>query len=172
MSAEGVVSMRLATPTDRAVLESWDELPHVIASGGLDDGLDWTVELARDADWQEIWVAEVDGEPVGVVQVIDPHREETRYWGDIEPGWRAIDIWIGPAEMLGRGYGTQMMEQALDRCFADPTVHAVLIDPLVGNEGAIRFYRRIGFVEIEDRWFGDDECLILRMDRADWAARR
>lgn len=168
----GSVTLRVATPADEPVLRSWDEQPHVIASGGLDDELDWSVELARDVDWQEILVAELDGEPIGVIQSIDPRREESHYWGEIEAGYRALDIWIGPAEMLGRGYGTAMMSLALDRCFADPAVRAVLIDPLVRNEDAIRFYRRIGFVEVEDRWFGDDECLVMEMDRDRWEQER
>lgn len=43
---------------------------------------------------------------IGVIQVIDPAGEETQYWGNIGEGYRAIDIWIGEAEDLGKGYGT------------------------------------------------------------------
>ena len=46
--------------------------------------------------------------------------------------------WIGEAADLGRGYGTQMMRLALDRCFAPPEVSAVIIDPLASNTRAIR----------------------------------
>ena len=56
------------------------------------------------------------------VEVIDPADEESHYWGEIERNLRAIDIWIGEEADLGRGYGTQMMALALDRCFADPAV--------------------------------------------------
>jgi ribosomal protein S18 acetylase RimI-like enzyme len=62
---------------------------------------------------------------------------------------RAIDIWIGEAADLGRGYGTRMMRHALERCFADPAVKAVLIDPLASNTRARRFYERLGFRCIE-----------------------
>jgi RimJ/RimL family protein N-acetyltransferase len=54
---------------------------------------------------------------------------------------RAIDIWIGEESDLGRGYGTEMMRLALDRCFADQAVKAVLLDPLTRNTRAHRFYR-------------------------------
>lgn len=166
-----VLRLRLATLDDQPTLELWDTYQHVIDSGGLDDELDWSVELVRQVDWQEILIAEVDGVPIGVLQVIDPHREESHYWGDIEPNLRAIDIWIGPAEMLGRGHGTEMMHQALDRCFASPEVTAVLIDPLHGNEGAIRFYRRLGFVD-DDQHCADPDSLVLRLHRAEWERRR
>ena len=49
----------------------------------------------------------------------------------MKPGHRAIDIWIGEPDARNRGYGAQMMEQAIARCFADPSVHTILIDPLV-----------------------------------------
>lgn len=154
---------------DRPTLEEWDTFQHVIDSGGLDDGLDWSIELARDAVWQEILIAEVDGESIGVIQIIDPHREESHYWGEIEPNLRAIDIWIGPNERLGRGYGTEMMRQALDRCFAAPEVTAVLIDPLHTNVGAIRFYRRLGFVD-DDQLCDDPDSLIMRLPRTRWTS--
>ena len=63
-------------------------------------------------------------------------REEQRL-GDAEPGQRAIDIWIGEAADLGRGYGTRIMELALARCFREASVEAVLIDPLRSREKAL-----------------------------------
>ncbi len=61
-------------------------------------------------------MAEVDGRPIGFVQVIDPAREESHYWGDVPVDLRAIDIWIGEEADLGKGCGTQMMQLALARC--------------------------------------------------------
>jgi aminoglycoside 6'-N-acetyltransferase len=165
------VTMRLATPADIPLLESWDEQPHVAASTGVDDIDDWADELARDTAWAWTFIGEEDGRPFGVVQVIDPHLEDTHYWGDVEPDLRAIDIWIGPPEDLGRGLGTRLMTLALDFCFAEPAVTAVLIDPLERNTEARRFYERMGFQEVGPRRFGDDDCMVYRIDRADWAAR-
>jgi aminoglycoside 6'-N-acetyltransferase len=94
---------------------------------------------------------------------------ETHYWGDIEPNLRALDIWIGEEADLGRGYGTAIMRLALWRCFADPVV-AVLLDPLVANEGAQRFYERLGFRRVERRMFGNDDCYVYRLERTAWRA--
>lgn len=63
----GVLRLRLATVDDRPTLELWDTYQHVIDSGGLDDGLDWSIELTRSVDWQEILIGELDGVPIGVV---------------------------------------------------------------------------------------------------------
>lgn len=156
--------LRPATIADLALLRHWDEQPHVVASDPNDDW-GWDVELRRSPDWREQLIAELDGRPIGFVQIIDPAREETRYWGEAPAGLRAIDIWIGEADDLGQGYGTEMMELALARCFFDPSVTAVLIDPLASNTRAHRFYERLGFRFVERRRFGDDDCFVYRLDR-------
>lgn len=70
-----------------------------------------------------------------------------------------------------RGHGTAMMRLALALCFAPPEVAAALVDPLVANTGAHRFYRRLGFRPVGRRTFGEDGCLVHRLERGDWAAR-
>lgn len=161
------LSLRAATLDDLPLLRSWDEQPHVIESDP-DSDWEWEVELGRSPDWREQLIAEVDGVPIGFVQIIDPAREDSHYWGEVPPNLRAIDIWIGEPAYLGKGHGTKMMQLALARCFADPEVPAVLIDPLASNTRAHRFYERLGFRFVEHRRFGVDECLVYRLDRADW----
>ena len=60
-----------------------------------------------------------------------------------------------------------MMALALARCFDNPSVSAVLVDPLASNTRS-RFYERIGFRFLERRRFGDDESFVYRLDRADY----
>ncbi len=166
-----MLTLRPATPADLDLLRHWDEQPHVVASDPNDDW-GWEVELARSPDWRELLIAEDDGRAIGFMQIIDPAREDTRYWGDVPAGLRAIDIWVGEAADLGRGYGTEMMRLALARCFAPPDVSAVIIDPLASNTRAIRFYQRLGFRFVEHRRFGDDECDVYQLTRADYLGAR
>lgn len=161
------MNLRPATSADLDLLRLWDEQTHVIASDPSDDW-HWEVELDRDVDWREQLIAEIDGRSIGFVQIIDPAREESHYWGDVTGDLRAIDIWIGAEQDLGKGYGTKIMQLALARCFANPTVMAVLVDPLVSNSRAHRFYERLGFQLVEHRRFGEDDCCVYRLDRADW----
>ncbi len=77
----------------------------------------------------------------------------------MKPGHRAIDIWIGEPDARNHGYGAQMMEQAIERCFNDPSVHTILIDPLESNTRAHRFYENLGFEYVVCRAFGDDSCV-------------
>jgi aminoglycoside 6'-N-acetyltransferase len=164
----GAIRLRPATPLDRDLLKRWDANEHVAAAGGEDAGWDWEGELSHDPAWRELLIAELDGRAVGMLQIIDPAREETHYWGEVAPNLRAIDIWIGEASDLGRGLGTQMMRLALARCFAEASVEAVLVDPLASNLRAHRFYERLGFRCVERRMFGADDCFVYRLERRAW----
>ena len=160
--------LRAATFGDLETLKRWDEKPHVKAAGGDDDWFDWEAELPRQLAWRELLIAELAGRPIGMLQIIDPAREETHYWGKVAANLRAVDIWIGEESDLGRGFGSRMMQLALARCFAEPSVKAVLIDPLISNTAARRFYERLGFKALERRRFGEDDCMVYRFDRCDF----
>ncbi|MEM9832271.1 MAG: GNAT family N-acetyltransferase [Bacteroidota bacterium] len=164
------ITLRPATIADLALLQHWDEQPHVKASDE-DEDWNWAEELRYFPDWREQLIAELDSRPIGCIQIIDPAEEETHYWGNVEANLRAIDIWIGEAEDLGKGYGTVMMNLALERCFEDDKVTAVLIDPLETNHRAIRFYERIGFQFVERRTFEDSHCMVYKLDRQSWINR-
>jgi aminoglycoside 6'-N-acetyltransferase len=165
-----VLTMRLrrALPADLPLLSHWNTQPHVIAATGDDGTFDWSAELLRNPPWREFLIGELDGRSVGFIQIIDPAQEETHYWGNVEANLRAIDIWIGEEDDTGKGYGTRMMQLALQRCFNNRAVKAVLVDPLVSNMRAHRFYERLGFVGVERRMFGNDDCLVYRLERGAW----
>lgn len=162
-----MIKLRKATINDLPVLRYWDTQEHVIQSDPNDDW-NWETELLHEPEWREQLMAEINGKPVGFIQIIDPAAEETHYWGDIGPGKRAVDIWIGEKENLGKGYGSEMMKMALARCFMDTRVEEVLVDPLISNSEAIRFYIRMGFRFKERRHFGEDDCGVYVIKRDEW----
>ena len=163
-----MITLRPASLADASLLRHWDEQPHVVASGAADEDWHWETELAHEPVWREQLMAEKDGRPIGFIQIIDPKEEETHYWGDVPANLRAIDIWIGEAEDLNKGYGTEMMRLALARCFAPTEVTAVIIDPLASNVRAHRFYKRLGFRFLEQRMFEDEDCHVYQLTRQDW----
>jgi aminoglycoside 6'-N-acetyltransferase len=162
---EVTLRLRPATPADIELLRRWDRAPHVIASDPNDDWA-WETELDRSPDWRQQLIADLAGRAVGFVQIIDPSREDSHYWGEVAENLRAIDLWIGSEADLGKGYGTRMMALALGRCFANPAVSGVLVDPLASNTRAHRFYERLGFRFSERRRFGEDDCFVYRLSRA------
>ena len=108
-SAPSAVRLRPATVEDADLLAGWDREPHVIACSTDDPeadiafgGIEWREELAEQSEVGFYRIAEVGDRPIGVMQIIDPHLEPTHYWGEIEPNLRALDIWIGEADALGR----------------------------------------------------------------------
>jgi aminoglycoside 6'-N-acetyltransferase len=174
------VALRPATPEDVVWLDRWDHDPDVIACSTDDKDAtiafaetEWPRELALQSPGiYEYFIAELDGRPIGALNICDPHLEQTHYWGEIGPNLRAIDIWIGAPTDRNKGYGAEMMRLALARCFADPRVTAIVIDPLASNERAHRFYRRLGFRPVERRTFGADDCLVHELTRERWNAAR
>lgn len=157
--------LRRATPADAAVLRAWDALPHIQEAKGIEDW-QWELELAKQhPPWRELLIADINGQAIGYLEIMDPARDASHYWGDIAQGYRAIDLWIGEPDFIGKGYGTRMMELALARCFADPSVNAVIIDPLAKNKRAISFYEKLGFEFVERRMFDEDDCSVYQLTR-------
>ncbi len=158
-----MIYFRHATPEDIALLRHWDEQPHVLAAGA--DDWEWETELHRRPSWRAQLIAMLDDTPIGFAQIINPAEESTQYWGPMPQGYRALDIWIGEAKHLNQGYGTQMMQLLIDRCFAASEVHTILIDPLQSNTKAHRFYERLGFQFKENRRFEEDECRVYTLKK-------
>ena len=166
-----MICLRPATAADLPLLLHWDEQPHVRDVGGDREWNDWNweEELGRDVPWRAFLIAELEARRIGFVQIIDCRQEESRYWGTDCPehSW-AIDIWIGEADCLGKGYAAQMMQLAFDLCFAHPLCQHILIDPLADNFAAHRFYESLGFKLLGPRSFGPDQSLVYQLTRADW----
>lgn len=158
------LSLRKATSNDIDLLKLWDQQSHVIESDPNEDW-DWEVELSHEPFWRQQLVAEVNEKAIAFIQIIDPYHEETHYWGDVQKNLRAIDIWIGEENYLNKGYGTEMMNQAINICFNQAEVSAIVIDPLASNAKAHRFYERLGFKFVEERWFGKDLTFVYRLDK-------
>lgn len=161
------IHLRAATLSDLELLKQWDQQPHV-QSSNPNDSWDWDAELGTLVAWREQWIAEINHHPIGFVQIIDPSRDENQYWGSMEVNVRALDIWIGDPEFLGKGYGTEIMKICISRCFSDPNVLAILVDPIQSNTRAHKFYERLGFRHVETRQFGEDICYVYRLDRDFW----
>lgn len=159
-----MIKLRPASIDDLELVKYWDTKQHVIDSDP-DEEWNWELELNQNPEWREQLIAELNEEPIGFIQIIDPYLEETHYWKDVLPNKRAIDIWIGEETNLNKGYGTTMMELAIQRCFQNPEVDGILIDPLKSNVKAHRFYKRLGFEFIEERMFDDTICYVFELKR-------
>lgn len=178
---EYTLLLRSGRDSDIPTLRHWDMDPAVIAS--TTDDPDISVAFGEESDWMEnlalhqddpweYWIAEIDGRPIGAIQLVDPQLEPTHDWGEIEPNLRALDIGIGEPDARGKGYGETMMVTAIAYCFVNPAVDAIIIDPLAPSKRAHKFHQRLGFTPTHRQTFnnGEDDCLVHRLTRADWLA--
>lgn len=85
------------------------------------------------------------------MHIIETVCEETHYRCKIEGNFRAVDIWVGDETDLGKGYGAEMMNPAIESCFTDSNVHTMWIEQLESNIVVIRFNERLGFEFVEQR---------------------
>jgi len=161
------MKLRHANINDLKILQYWDKQPHIIETIP-DTDWNWAFELKRKPEWREQLIAEINNKPIGFVQIIDPAIEETHYWGNIGANKRAIDIWIGEKQYLGKGYGNQMMQLAIEKCFANPLVDEILLDPLETNTKAIKFYEQLGFRFVEYRQFPDVKSPVYALKKQTW----
>ena len=160
-----MIKLRPATKDDLELLKYWDTKQHVIDCDP-DGDWNWEIELNHNPQWREQLVAELNDRAIGFIQIIDPYKEETKYWGKVEQHKRAIDIWIGEETDLNKGYGTKMIQLAIKKCFNEPNVNGILIDPLKTNLKAHRFYKRLGFEFIEERDFDGATCFVFELKKA------
>ncbi len=101
----------------------------------------------------------MSGEVEQFVIVIKDSGEEigSQFFKDIDKstGRAEYGIYIGMEEQLGKGYGTEVMELALEYAAVEMGLKEVILKVLAGNERALAIYRSHGFVEYKREVPGD-----------------
>lgn len=101
------------------------------------DGPDEVLALcAGDEPHLDVWVVELDGDVVGVIQA----------WEEPDPQYRhaGIDLALHPG-VHGRGLGPEAIRLVARHLFDDRGHHRITIDPNAANTAAIRAYTKVGF---------------------------
>lgn len=163
------IHLRNATMDDLPLFTKWDDMPHLKNQVPTSDW-NWIEELIEEHPfWRNQFIAVVENIPIGYLEIIDPYYETSQYWGKVQLGLRAIDIWIGEPQYLGKGYGKKIMNLAIKFCFIDPSVYKILIDPYASNTRAHKFYENLGFQFVEERDFEGDRCYVYELTRERYA---
>jgi aminoglycoside 6'-N-acetyltransferase len=137
----------------------WLLRPHV--SRWWDDGVktpypDATIEDYRDAiegkDPTYHYLARIDERPVGMFQHYrigdDPEYAQALALDEDAVG---VDLFIGEAELVGRGHGPKMLRQFLQEvAFPFHSIDVCVIGPSVTNLPAIRAYEKAGFKALKE----------------------
>ena len=108
------------------------------------------------------FIACVDDEPIAYIQAWRPSKHPDLPWQfKMTPTTRGIDITIGDANNLGRGFGSMIIKAFVAKLFAEGATRLV-IDPDVTNERAIAAYINAGFTPYDT--FVSDEGSALLME--------
>jgi aminoglycoside 6'-N-acetyltransferase len=82
--------------------------------------------------------------PFAYCQHYDVHAWPQPHFAALPFGSRAIDAFVGDAEMIGRGHGPAYLKMLASRLRKEGAP-AVAIDPAVENRRARRAYEKAGF---------------------------
>lgn len=140
------VGFRPARRSDLPMLRTWLETPEVVRWWGdpaeqyglLDEDLDNPV--------MTMLVVELDGRPFAYAQHCDIAAWPQPCFAHLPAGTRAVDAFIGVAEMVGAGHGRAFLRRLAESLIAEGAP-AVVIDPDQDNHRARRAYARAGFRE-------------------------
>jgi len=142
------------TQDHRELLRGWLDTPHVREWWGETEK-----ELALIYDGMgehEPYLAGVDGLPIAYIQawwpIQHPHLEWLR---GMTASTRGIDLFIGEASHLSRGYGSAIVAAFATKLFAEGATR-LIIDPDRRNARAIAAYTKAGFAR-----FGTHEGDVL-----------
>lgn len=145
-----------------------------------DDGVKTPYPDAEIAEYREAiegkdptyrYLALIDARPVGMFQhyriADDPEYAETLSLGEDAVG---VDLFIGEADLIGRGHGAAMLRQFLrEVAFPFHGIEVCVIGPSAKNRPAIRAYEKAGFRALKEVQVGNepDPEFLMRLTAAD-----
>ena len=135
---------------DLPLVESWVENSHWREWWGDFDLAISKVYAAIGDDASEPLIVELAGRPVAYLRCYDPHLEDDQPYQDQPFGTLALDLSIGPPELVGKGHGSAILRQFAATLF-DEGAPRLIVDPHPDNKRAIKAYQKAGFRHFETR---------------------
>lgn len=145
------MQLRRATLDDAQLLASLnqsiqrmhaDARPDVFKPAQLNEALvGWYRELLSQLE-NHVFIAEIDGEPVGCLYAKIVRRPENPFAYAMD--FMLVDQLSVIPEYQGRGYGKRLLQAAFDLARTE-NLHRVILDVWAFNDHAIEFYKQQGF---------------------------
>lgn len=128
----------------------WNDDPeeHDYPEGTLNE---WRKAI-RAEDPTDMFVIEMDGRPIGVMQSyrVDSYPDYVAELGGLAEPAFSLDVFIGEPELIGKGHGPALMRAFLPPMFERYGVEYCVIGPSRSNLAAIRSYEKVGFRYLKD----------------------
>ncbi|MGZ3298607.1 MAG: GNAT family N-acetyltransferase, partial [Asticcacaulis sp.] len=145
MPLDVAIAFRPLTLPDEALLRQWLNAPHVTKWWGDPEkevGEALSTVGSNDADG---FIIQGNGHDIGYIQSYDPFAWDGGfYFSDRPKGARGIDLYLGYADLTGKGLGTQIVRTFSDSLLAKGAPE-VVTDPDPANTGAFMAYKKAGF---------------------------
>ena len=99
------------------------------------------------------FIINLNDQPIGFIQACDLYAYRTRcptpkgVFQRENPGTFCFDLFIAHEDLLGKGYGTAIVQQFREKLAFDYFAQKIVIDPASNNIAAIRCYEKAGFVK-------------------------
>jgi len=150
VSGEPSVSLIPFLPTHSALLAEWLARPHVARwHPDADARVEWALNPPAGA--AQALIA-LDDRAIGHLrwQRVDRETLDALGLSDIPAGGVDIDILIGEADCIGRGYGPRALGSLVDALRRDPSIPSIGLSPSTDNVAAQRAYAKAGFLQTRE----------------------
>ena len=112
---------------------------------------EWRLAI-RGEDPTDMFVIGLAGRPIGMLQAyrVQDYPEYVEEIGEVDEPAVSIDIFIGEADLIGKGHGPALIREFLAAAFERYGVSYCVIGPARTNVAAIRAYEKAGFRYLRD----------------------
>ncbi|HPY40339.1 MAG TPA: GNAT family N-acetyltransferase [Thiolinea sp.] len=157
-------------PSDIPFIYTWLLQPHVAewwgCSGSYAEIAEDFLPLTEATSSTRAYLAWLADEPIGFIQVYVVKDSGDGWWEEeTDPGARGIDQFLGKAQQLNQGLGTEMVKAFTEFLFQDSAVTKIQTDPAPDNVRAIRCYTKAGFKSIKQVATPDGLALLMVKQR-------
>src|SRR5690348_11033455 len=161
------------TREDLPLLARWFEEPHVrrwwFDASSDPEHLEAKYGPRIDGAWPEVFIVHVENRPVGFIQWC-PMDDDAEWYGQLDEAKDAIgiDYLIGELELVGRGLGTRVIAEFVQRLWDRfPDADGVVADPQPANVSSCRTLEKNGFRAVYEGRLGNDpvDSRVYRLDR-------
>jgi RimJ/RimL family protein N-acetyltransferase len=168
------IGFRRLTAGDLPLLWEWLQREHVKRWWTDRETFDGVVEhylpSIEGGDPTELYLILVDDRRAGFIQSyrLSDHPEYRELVG-AEDGVAGVDLFIGEAELVGRGLGSEALDRFVrDVVFSNSEIHACIADPDAENHASLRAFEKAGFRPVRQFADPDDQDrlhTVVRIDR-------